>query len=97
MKVKHLIWVFAICFLLSLVGVIAYMSQHELQLGERLGSGIFYLKGYYEVTEQVGTETRTAIVTDQGIGFITIPLVISVVITAAAGMFVLSRKKSSVL
>ena len=97
MKVKHLTWFFTICFLLSLIGMIVYMSNHELQLGERIGSGIFYLKGYYEVTETVGTETRKAIVTDQGAGFITIPLVVSVVLTAVAGMVGLWRKRRSVL
>lgn len=47
------------------------MIKSMLELNETIGSGLFYLKGYYE--------EGNMIVTEQGIGVITVPLVIGLV------------------
>ncbi|MCI2254819.1 hypothetical protein L2D08_10630 [Domibacillus sp. PGB-M46] len=46
--------------------VMVYINQLDLELNEKVGSGLFYLKGYYEEGNVVTTE--------QGIGIVTIPL-----------------------
>jgi hypothetical protein len=48
-----------------------YVNLSTLELNETIGSGLFYLKGYYE--------EGNMIVTEQGIGVITLPLAIGLV------------------
>ncbi|EPE63488.1 hypothetical protein L479_00073 [Exiguobacterium sp. S17] len=48
-----------------------YLNVSTLELNQTIGSGVFYLKGYYE--------EGNMIVTEQGIGVITLPLAIGLV------------------
>ncbi|WP_404354057.1 hypothetical protein [Exiguobacterium aurantiacum] len=52
----------------SLFAIMVYLNVSTLELNETIGSGLFYLKGYYE--------EGNMIVTEQGIGVITLPLAI---------------------
>lgn len=56
---------------ISFVIIMIYVNLSTLELNETLGSGLFYLKGYYE--------EGNMIVTEQGIGVITLPLAIGLV------------------
>lgn len=56
---------------ISLFAIMVYLNVSTLELNETIGSGLFYLKGYYE--------EGNMIVTDQGIGIITLPLAIGLV------------------
>lgn len=56
---------------ISLFAIMVYLNVSTLELNETIGSGLFYLKGYYE--------EGNMIVTDQGIGVITLPLTIGLI------------------
>ena len=58
--------------------LLVYINKVELEINERLGSGIFYLKGYYK--------ENNMIITEQGIGIIFIPLIVGFI---CAGFLVL--------
>lgn len=53
--------------------LLIYINQVELELNERLGRGVFYLKGYYEENNKI--------VTEQGIGVIFIPIITGFICT----------------
>ncbi|TCI52117.1 hypothetical protein EVJ30_10120 [Exiguobacterium sp. SH5S13] len=55
----------------SLFMIMVYITISPLELNETIGSGLFYLKGYYE--------EGNMIVTEQGIGVVTLPLAIGLV------------------
>lgn len=55
----------------SLCAIMVYLNVSTLELNQTIGSGVFYLKGYYE--------EGNMIVTEQGIGVITLPLAIGLV------------------
>ena len=57
--------------IISLFAIMVYLNVATLELNETIGSGLFYLKGYYE--------EGNLIVTEQGIGVITLPLVIGLI------------------
>ncbi|TCI71296.1 MULTISPECIES: hypothetical protein [unclassified Exiguobacterium] len=59
---------------ISLFAIMVYLNVSTLDLNETIGSGLFYLKGYYE--------EGNMIVTEQGIGVITLPLAIGLVASA---------------
>ncbi|WP_215114310.1 hypothetical protein [Exiguobacterium sp. s70] len=56
---------------ISLCAIMVYLNVSTLELNEAIGSGLFYLKGYYE--------EGNMIVTEQGIGVITLPLAIGLI------------------
>ncbi|XCA84045.1 hypothetical protein ABKJ26_02860 [Exiguobacterium mexicanum] len=56
---------------ISLFAIMVYLNVSTLELNETIGSGLFYLKGYYE--------EGNMIVIEQGIGVITLPLAIGLV------------------
>lgn len=56
---------------ISLCVIMVYLNVSTLELNETIGSGVFYFKGYYE--------EGNMIVTEQGIGVITLPLAIGLV------------------
>ncbi|WP_214834621.1 hypothetical protein [Exiguobacterium sp. E4787] len=56
---------------ISLFAIMVYLNVSTLELNETIGSGLFYLKGYYEEGNMIFTE--------QGIGVITLPLAIGLV------------------
>ncbi|MCT4776001.1 MULTISPECIES: hypothetical protein [Exiguobacterium] len=56
---------------ISLFAIMVYLNISTLELNETIGSGLFYLKGYYEEDNMI--------VTEQGIGVITLPLAIGLV------------------
>lgn len=58
---------------ISFCAVLTYLNVSTLELNETIGSGLFYLKGYYE--------EGNMIVTEQGIGVITLPLAIGLVLS----------------
>ncbi|TCI21686.1 hypothetical protein [Exiguobacterium sp. SL-9] len=58
---------------ISLFAIMVYLNVSTLELNETVGSGLFYLKGYYE--------EGNMIVTEQGIGVITLPLAIGLVLS----------------
>ena len=78
-----------------LAAMMIVVSQMDLQLGEKVGSGIFYVKGYYEKTEVVGGETQTVEVTEQGIGLFVIPALAGLVLTILYGLFLSVRSGGS--
>lgn len=86
-------------YFLATVVVLAAMtiivSQMDLQLGEKIGSGIFYVKGHYEKTDVVGGEPQTVEVTEQGIGFFVIPAMAGLVLTILYGLFLSVRSGRS--
>jgi hypothetical protein len=87
MKIAKLFNLFLIAFVIT-YGVLAfYISTTDLQLGDRIGSGIFYMKGYYETSEVIGGVTRTVTVTENGPGMYVIPLLVGL-ISALVGWFV---------
>lgn len=56
---------------ISLFVIMMYLNVSMLELNETIGSGLFYLKGYYE--------EGNMIVSEQGIGVITLPLAIGLI------------------
>lgn len=56
---------------ISMFAIMVYLNVSTLELNETIGSGLFYMKGYYE--------EGNMIVTEQGIGVITLPLAIGLV------------------
>ncbi|MBD0382633.1 hypothetical protein [Paenibacillus sedimenti] len=74
---KFFLRIFAISFAL----VFSFTALQKIELGQRIGKGLFYLKGYYEDSEMVGGELRTKIVTEQGPGNLMIPLFVGLLIT----------------
>ncbi|OGX79624.1 hypothetical protein A6395_05730 [Exiguobacterium sp. SH31] len=56
---------------ISLFVIMMYLNVSTLELNETIGSGLFYLKGYYE--------EGNMIVSEQGIGVITLPLAIGLI------------------
>ncbi|MCC5890995.1 hypothetical protein [Exiguobacterium sp.] len=59
--------------IISLFAIMVYLNVSTLELNETIGSGLFYLRGYYE--------EGNMIVTEQGIGVITLPLAIGLVVS----------------
>lgn len=55
----------------SLFAIMVYLNVSTLELNETIGSGLFYLKEHYD--------EGNMIVTEQGIGVITLPLVIGLI------------------
>lgn len=72
---------------ISLCAIMVYLNVSTIELNETIGSGLFYLKGYYE--------EGNMIVTEQGIGVITLPLAIGLV-TSTLIKFVQHYKAPSV-
>lgn len=56
---------------ISLFVIIVYINVSAIELNTTIGAGLFYLKGYYEEGH--------IIVTEQGIGVITLPLTIGLI------------------
>lgn len=56
---------------ISLFAIMVYLNVSTLELNETIGSGLLYLKGYYE--------EGNMIIIEQGIGVITLPLAIGLV------------------
>lgn len=82
-------------FIILLAVTLFYASQLELPEGEKVGSGLFYLKGHYVETEVIGGVKKEVEVYDQGIGVITIPLVCSILITGLYLIIIRNLRKKS--
>ncbi|MGE7942069.1 hypothetical protein ACQKNB_08270 [Lysinibacillus xylanilyticus] len=67
LSIRKFIEIFFSIATIVFAALLIYINKVELELNERLGSEIFYLKGYYE--------ENNMIVTEQGIGIIFIPLI----------------------
>lgn len=80
---------FLIAFIITYGALALYVSSTDLQLGDRMGSGIFYLKGYYETTEIVGGQVQRYTVTENGPGMYVIPLLVGSLV--ALGSFFVAR------
>ncbi|WP_281883508.1 hypothetical protein [Paenibacillus sp. YYML68] len=70
-----------VSFTLIMGAILIYLSQIEMKLGDRIGKDWYYLKGYYEKQASMDGSSYKAIVTEQGIGVVTIPLAGSIGIT----------------
>ncbi|WP_152545910.1 hypothetical protein [Exiguobacterium sp. AB2] len=71
---------------ISLCAIMVYLNVSTFELNETIGSGLFYLKGYYE--------EGNMIVTEQGIGVITVPLVIGLVASTLINVIQFCRTPS---
>jgi hypothetical protein len=50
-----------------------FVHQFDLEIDQKIGKGIFYIKGYYEQGNEI--------VMEQGIGVITIPFIIGFIVS----------------
>jgi len=71
---------------ISLCAIMVYLNVSTFELNETIGSGLFYLKGYYE--------EGNMIVTEQGIGVIAVPLVIGLVASTLINVIQFCRTPS---
>ncbi|QNU35544.1 hypothetical protein IC802_06475 [Geobacillus sp. 44C] len=62
-----------------------FINQFDLEINQKIGKGIFYLKGYYEQGNEI--------VMEQGIGVITIPLNIGFIVSVVVTTISTIRKK----
>jgi ABC-type phosphate transport system permease subunit len=53
--------------------IMIFIHQFNLEMNQKIGKGIFYLKGYYEQGNKI--------VMEQGVGVITIPLAIGFIVS----------------
>jgi len=53
--------------------VLIYINQLDLEINQKIGKGVFYLKGYYKEGNEI--------ITEQGIGVITIPLFVGLIVS----------------
>lgn len=79
--VRKLLSVWFSCFILANIAMIFFLSQFKLTLGERIGSGWFYLKGFYVRSELVNGQLMNVTVHERGPGVITLPLAAACVMT----------------
>ncbi|MDG5789813.1 hypothetical protein QA612_20355 [Evansella sp. AB-P1] len=82
-KLKKFLYIYTYHFVIALLFVVIYTHLIlDLELEQRVGNGIFYLKGYYTIYEEFGGEMRRGYTEQTGIGVVTIPLIISLFTTA---------------
>jgi uncharacterized membrane protein HdeD (DUF308 family) len=62
-----------------------FINQFDLEINQKIGKGIFYLKGYYEQGNEI--------VMEQGIGVITILLIIGFIVSVVVTTISTIRKK----
>lgn len=80
--VKHLISFFGTFLSISIIVygiVMVYLMQIDFEMNEKIGEELFYLKGYYEEGNEI--------VTEQGIGVVTIPLMVGLAISILCKIF----------
>ncbi|QSB49510.1 hypothetical protein [Parageobacillus toebii] len=65
--------------------IMIFINQFDLEINQKIGKGIFYLKGYYEQGNEI--------VMEQGIGVITIPLIIGFIVSVVVTTISTIRKK----
>jgi ABC-type phosphate transport system permease subunit len=58
--------------------IMIFIHQLDLEMNQKIGKGIFYIKGYYEQGNEI--------VMEQGIGVITIPLIIGFIVSMVAAV-----------
>lgn len=69
-------------FALALLVVVIYVYFIiDIELGEKVGKGIFYLKGNYTVYGEINGEIKEGITEETGIGMFIIPILISIIVT----------------
>lgn len=69
-------------FLVFLLIMVIYVHFFiDLELGDKVGSGIFYLKGYYEIYEKYGGEMRHGYTEETGLGVYVLPFIASILVT----------------
>lgn len=58
--------------------IMIFIHQLDLEMNQKIGKGIFYIKGYYEQGNEI--------VMEQGIGVITIPLIIGFIVSMVSAV-----------
>ena len=69
------------CFVATVSAVYLYLLFVDPSVGQRLGHGWYYLRGYYEQTQFVAGKPQTILVMEQGRGVWLVPLAVTSVLT----------------
>ncbi|KQU13088.1 hypothetical protein ASG65_12125 [Bacillus sp. Leaf13] len=72
---------------IAFVVVFIYTNLANIELNDKIGTGIFYLKGYYEEGNEI--------VTEQGVGVITIPFVVGFLLSLLVKVLQFSLKRKT--
>jgi hypothetical protein len=85
--------VFFVSWIIFTLILIVSLSMVDLKMGDKIGEGIFYIKGYYKEMTEIGGEMESTIVTEQGPGVFTVPLAISLLLTLIVSIFLPKNEK----
>jgi hypothetical protein len=84
-KINMFVRVFTSTTVIVFSIIMIFINQFDLEINQKIGKGIFYLKGYYEQGNEI--------VMEQGIGVITIPLIIGFIVSVVVTTISTIRKK----
>jgi hypothetical protein len=85
--------VFVVSWIIFVAILLIGLALFDIKLGTKLGEGIFYIKGYYRDTIEIGGKLKNTTVTEQGPGILTVPLAFSCLIALISLFFIKSKKK----
>jgi hypothetical protein len=84
-KINMFVRVFTSTTVIVFSIIMIFINQFDLEINQKIGKGIFCLKGYYEQGNEI--------VMEQGIGVITIPLIIGFIVSVVVTTISTIRKK----